>query len=114
MCFDVFTENIKKRKEAKIYSHHDYNCLTSVTIHSLILPMQAVFLFYGVVGISLVSLWKTFFTCNVLTENKKDNSPERGWARYYGTWTSLNQSEGIHRGTKYLSKGHSYKCVLES
>lgn len=39
--------------------------------------MQAIFSFYGVVDISQVSLWKTFFTCNVLTEKKKDNKPEQ-------------------------------------
>lgn len=107
MYFDVFTENIKEKKsnpQKKIYWHHNHNHFTSVTIDSLILPMQAVFSFYGVVGISQVSLWKTFFTCNVLTENKEDNSPERGWARCYGTWTSLNQSEGIYRGIEAFIK----------
>lgn len=104
MFYRKYQKEKRSNPQKKIYGHHDCNHLTSVTIHSLILPMQAVFSFYGFEGISQVSLWKIFFTCNVLTENKKDNSPDRGWARYYGTWTSLNRFEGIHRGTETFIK----------
>jgi len=62
MYFDVSTENIKKKKEAihtKTFTYYqDQNSLTSVTIPSSILPMQTVFSFCGVGGISQFSAYR--------------------------------------------------------
>lgn len=60
MCLQKVSKREKKQSSEKDL-HQDHNCFTPVTIHSLILPMQAVFSFYGVVGISQVSLWKTLY-----------------------------------------------------
>lgn len=51
----------------------------------------------------VLSLWTISFACNGFTKNKH-HSPDRGWARCYGTWTSLNQFESIHRGTEPFIK----------